>query len=157
MNKKLHFLFLILSVFLAISLAEQALAIQPEVRNVVAYDSGGSTLLNITVYHYPEDGSIPHYVNTIEVTMGTNTTDMTIGVQPLSGENTFNVTYNLGPVSGTPTITVKAHCLVNGWSTPNDWTGTVPEFSFPTLFMALALCTLLAAYGCRRAKKGLQV
>jgi len=71
--------------------------------------------------------------------MGANTTDLTIGVQPLSPDSTFTVSYNLGPISGSPTITVKAHCIVNGWSTPFDWTGAIPEFSVLTLLVALIL------------------
>lgn len=127
-------------VLLCVSLARPAFAIQPKVQSVVPYSVGNDTRLNVTVYHYPEDASIPHYVNVIEVTMGANTTDLTIGVQPLSPDNTFTVSYNLGPISGSPTITVKAHCIVNGWSTPFDWTGAIPEFSVLTLLVALALC-----------------
>jgi hypothetical protein len=150
--KKLPYLILTLAVLLSVGFAGQAFAIQPQVRNVVPYNVGGSTFLNVTVYHYPEDASIPHYVDKIEVTMGGNTTDMSIGVQTLSADNTFNVTYNLGPISGTPTITVRAHCIVNGWSTPYDWTGTVPEFPVPMLLIALALCASGVVYASRKMK-----
>jgi len=150
LSKKSHILVLAFSVLLSASFADQASAIQPQVRNVVPYEVSGSTYLNVTVYHYPEDGSISHYVNFIEVTMGANTTDLTIGVQSLSADNTFTVAYNLGQVSGTPTITVKAHCIVNGWSTPDDWTGTVSEFSVSMLLMTLALCASLIGWASRK-------
>ena len=137
---------LIILVLLCVSSARPAFAIQPRVQSVVPYNVGNDTHLNVTVYHFPEDASIPHYVNVIEVTVGVNTTDLTIGVQPLNPDDTFTVDYNLGPISGSPTITVKAHCIVNGWSTPFDWTGAIPEFSVPTLLAALALCGSYAAF-----------
>ena len=133
-------LFVVLVLFCA-SFKSPAFAIVPEVRNVVAYDVGGSTYLNITIYHYPED--LSHYVNATEVIMGSNTTDLTIGVQTLNASNMFTISYDLGPVVGTPTITVKAHCIVNGWSTV-DWTGQVPEFSLPTLLLIFALSASIA-------------
>jgi hypothetical protein len=126
-------------------------AIVPEVRDVQVYAVGGSVYLNVTVFHFPEDDSIPHYVNTIEVTMGTNTTDLSIGVQPLRGDDTFTVQYDLGPVSGTSEITVKAHCIVNGWSAVN-WTGTVPEFSLPSMLLLLGFISLSALFICRKTR-----
>jgi hypothetical protein len=138
-NKLSSMIVLTILVLLCVSFARPVSAIQPRVQSVVPYNVGNDTRLNVTVYHYPEDASIPHYVNVIEVTMGANTTDLTISVQPLSPDNTFTVSYNLGPISGSPTITVKAHCIVNGWSTPFDWTGAIPEFSVLALLVALAL------------------
>jgi desulfoferrodoxin (superoxide reductase-like protein) len=130
-------LFVVLVLFCA-SFASPAFAIVPEVRNVVAYDVGGSTYLNVTVYHTPEQAD--HYVNSIEAIMGSNTTDLIIGVQTLNASDMFTISYDLGPVSGTPTITVKAHCNIHGWSTVN-WTGQVPEFSLPMLLLIFALST----------------
>jgi len=150
-NKPSYILILVISILLSASFAEPVFAIVPEVRNVVAYNVGGSTFLNITVYHYPEDASIPHYVDIIRVTVGTNTTDLTIGPKPLSPDDTFIVSYNLGPVEGTPTATVQVHCIVNGWSVVN-WTGQVPEFSLPVLLLTLVLVTSLAVFVFRKIK-----
>jgi hypothetical protein len=153
MYKRFSYLTLTIGVLLSMGFARRASAIQPQVTSVVPYNVGGSTFLNITVYHYPEDASIPHYVDKIEVTMGGNTTDLSIGAQTLSAGNTFNVTYNLGPVTGTPTITVRAHCIVNGWSTPYDWTGTVAEFPVPPLVVVLALCASAAVYASWKTRR----
>ena len=125
------------------------LAVVPEVRNVVPYDIAGSTYLNITVYHFPEIAD--HYVNMINVTMGSNTTTLTIGVQSLTPQDTFTVSYDLGPTQGTPSITVEAHCVIHGWSAVN-WSGIVPEYSLPVLLMTLALISASAAFLYRKNK-----
>jgi len=126
------------------------LAVVPEVRNVVPYDVGGSTYLNITVYHTPEIAD--HYVNMINVTMGSNTTTLTLSVQTLTPQVTFTVSYDLGPTQGTPSITVKAHCVLHGWSAVN-WSGTVSEYSLPVLLMALALVSASAVFLHRKNKR----
>jgi hypothetical protein len=126
------------------------LAVVPEVRNVVPYDVGGSTYLNITVYHTPEIAD--HYVNMINVTMGSNTTTLTLSVQTLTPQDTFTVSYDLGPTQGTPSITVKAHCVLHGWSAVN-WSGTVSEYSLPVLLMALALVSASAVFLHRKNKR----
>lgn len=140
---------------LAVILASTAfsspvLAIVPEVRNVVPYDVGGSTYLNITVYHTPEIAD--HYVNMINVTMGSNTTTLTIGVQSLTPQDTFTVSYDLGPTQGTPSITVKAHCVIHGWSVV-DWSGAVPEYCLPVLLMAPVLVSASAVFLHRKNKR----
>lgn len=150
---KISQLSLVATVFVVfVMFIKPTFAIIPVVQNVVPYSVGGSTWINVTVFHQPEDAGAPHYVNIIEVTMGANTTDMTIGVQSLTPPDflNFTVSYDLGPVSGTPTITVKAHCIVNGWSQPPDYTTTVPEFSPFAFLLVLALATLLVIYGSRR-------
>jgi hypothetical protein len=126
---------------LTIYLTQPAYATVPEVRNVKAFDVGGSTYLNITVLHTPENQS--DYVDEIEVIMGSNTTDLTIGIQTPGLDRTFIVTYDLGPVTGSPTITVRAHCIVDGWSTTN-WIGIVPEFPVtPLALLPLLLASLI--------------
>jgi hypothetical protein len=132
----------LLAVLASTAFSSPVLAVVPEVRNVVPYDVGGSTYLNITVYHTPEIAD--HYVNMINVTLGSNTTTLTIGVQSLT-QDTFTVSYDLGPTQGTPSITVQAHCIINGWSAVN-WSGTVPEFSLLPLLMALALLGASAVF-----------
>jgi hypothetical protein len=141
--KALQILVSLIVVLASTVFSSPVLAVVPEVRNVVPYDVGGSTYLNITVYHTPEIAD--HYVNMINVTMGSNTTTLTIGVQSLTPEDTFTVSYDLGPTQGTPGITVQAHCTVNGWSAVN-WSGTVPEFSLLPLLMALALLGASAVF-----------
>jgi hypothetical protein len=149
MDKASRILLSILAVFLvSAAFSSPVLAIVPEVRSVVPHDVGGSIYLNVTVYHTPE--ITDHHVDTIRVIMGSNTTDMNIGVQPLTPQNTFSVTYDLGQVQGTPNITVEAHCIVNGWSIV-DWLGTIPEYTLPVLLVALAFICLSVVL-VRRAK-----
>ena len=101
---KLAFAAISIVVVFFVCLANPVFAIVPVVQNVVVYDVGGTTYLNVTVFHDPE--IVSHYVNVIEVSYGSNTTDMTIGVQP---STTFTITYVVGPVTDSPTATVKAH------------------------------------------------
>jgi desulfoferrodoxin (superoxide reductase-like protein) len=121
--------------------AGSVFAVVPEVRSVVPWNNGSSVILNVTVYHTPEISV--HHVDAIEVTMGANTTDLSIGVQNLSPDDTFTVPYDLGPVSGTTAITVRPHCNVHGWSIVN-WTGVIPEFQLLILLLALVLAGSIA-------------
>jgi len=88
----------------------------------------------------------------INVTMGSNTTTLTISVQSLTPQDTFTVSYDLGPTQGTPSITAEAHCTFNGWSTVN-WSGTVPEYSLPVVLMTLALVSASAVFLHRKNKR----
>lgn len=126
---------------LNIYLTQPVYATVPVVQNVTVFDVGGNTYLNITVFHTPENQS--HYVDKVEVILGSNTTDLTVGVQPPGVVSIFTVTYDVGPVADTPTATVRAHCIVDGWSATN-WTGTVPEFPVATLtFLLVFLASLV--------------
>jgi len=149
LNKFSRILFLVFLILLSSCLTKSATAIVPQVQNVVVYNDGVSTFLNVTIYHTPEDTS--HFVNTIRVTMGSNNTDLVISPQPLSPQDTFTITYDLGPISGTPTALVEAHCTVNGWSTVNK-TIQVPEFSSPAMLLTLAFATSLALVALHKVK-----
>lgn len=138
-----------------VTFAEPAFAIVPTVEKVVPYNVGSSTYLNITVHHYPQEDATPHYVNTIKVTMGTNVTQLAIGLQPVSEPyNNFTIQYDLGSVIGNPTINVDAHCIVNGWASASlqNWEGQIPEFSLPMLLLALILATSVITFVVRKAK-----
>lgn len=143
---------LILSV---VTLAEPVFAIVPRVEKVVPYDVGSSTYLNITVYHYPEEDTTPHYVKFIKVTMGSNITQITIGLQPISPPyNNFTIQYDLGPVSGNPTINVDAYCTVHFWASTleQNWIGQIPEFPLPALLLTLVLATSAIVLVARKTK-----
>jgi uncharacterized membrane protein YozB (DUF420 family) len=139
LHKSARMMIIGLSILFTLNLASPSFAIIPQIKNVVVYESGGSTYLNITVYHSPETSS--HYVNIIEVTFNTNTTHWNIDPQPLSPDSTFNVTYDVGPVAGNPTATVRAHCTVDGWSNVN-WSGPIPEFQTMALVLLLLVVSL---------------
>jgi hypothetical protein len=143
MNKLLTITVCAILTLLSMVFAKPAFAVVPEVRNVIPYPVDVSTYLNVTVYHTPEIPS--HYVNVIMVTLDTNSTSLTIDVQPLKSDDTFNIQYDMGPISGTPTIHVEAHCLINGWSA--EWIGPIPEYPTPALLtMLFALSTTILVF-----------
>ena len=67
-----------------------------EVRDVVFMRFISSTHLNITIWHDIENSL--HYVDTIEVSWGANTTSLTFDPKPLAPDGTFSVDYNMGPM-----------------------------------------------------------
>jgi hypothetical protein len=127
------------SMLVCLGSTRNILADTPQIRNVIVWNDGGSTKLNVTVYH---NGEVPdHYVDTLSVTVtsGTNLSQ----TFPQSGPHaldpdtlTFNVTLDIGLVSDAPLATVRAHCNIHGWSSQN-WTGVVPEYSQLTLLLML--------------------
>jgi hypothetical protein len=87
--------------------------------------------------------------------MGTNVTQLTIDLQPVSEPyNNFTIQYDLGPIIGNPTINVDAHCIVNGWASASlqNWEGQIPEFSLPMLLLTLILATSVITFVVRKAK-----
>lgn len=135
-------LVLIVLVWTSASLVGPAFSHAAEVRNVVPGDVEGITYLNITVWHDIE--SSVHYVDTIEVTWGTNTTSLPIDPKPLKPDGTFTVDYSMGPVSGTPTITVRARCTVTGYSGALPWNRQIPEFPSLVFLPLFIIGTLVA-------------
>lgn len=137
------------SVLTSLSVVKPVLADTPRVINVIPWDSGGNTMLNVTVYH-DAGAEVPgHYVDNIEVNAAGNIQNFA-----QSGPHTyydivnhyFNVT--VGPITGitgTPTTTVRAHDIVHGWSVDN-WTGQIPEFTTVILFSVLILATTTALF-----------
>jgi hypothetical protein len=130
-------------ILVSLNSAKPALADTPQVRSVVAWNDGGDTKLNLTIYH---NGEVPgDYVDSITVVVTTGTPNVS-QTFPQSGPHTldqstltFNVTVNLGPLSDTPMAQVKAHCDMHGWSDP--WTGTIPEYESPLLLLILTEAT----------------
>lgn len=116
----------------------------PAIRNVVVYTDGADTKLNVTVYHFEE---VPgDYVDLLTVVVTTGTPNVSQSF-PQSGPHvldpvthTFNVTLDIGPINDGPLCQVKAHCIAHGWSSEN-WTGTLPEYSFP-LLLAFSMMSL---------------
>jgi hypothetical protein len=144
MNRLLTVAIILTMALVGLSLTRPALADVPQVISVVAWNDGGDTKLNVTIYH---NGEVPgHYVDSINVTVtiGTKTVSQTF---PQSGPHTldqnthtFNVTLNFGPLSDTPLAEVQAHCTIYGWSEIN-WTGSIPEYGLPLLLLTLAGAT----------------
>jgi hypothetical protein len=145
-NKPSYVLTLVISVLLIVSFATPVSAIVPQVTNVVVWNSGGDTILNVTVYHDPETSS--HYVDEIEVDVNGAVQSFQVAVQPTT---TFTIPCNLGPIEGTPSATVRAHCTLHGWS---SWYGPleIPEFSLLVLLLTLTLVTSLAVFAFRKIR-----
>jgi hypothetical protein len=140
-------IFIIFLVF-ALGSVRSVFADVPEIRNVVVYQDGADIKLNVTVYHFEEVSD--DYVDLLQVivTTGTPHVNQTF---PQSGPHvldpvthTFNVTLDIGPINGSPLCQVEAHCITHGWSTIN-WTGTVPEYSFP-LLLAVSMISLIVLF-----------
>lgn len=128
----------------------------PQIVNVVVYQDGLDTKLNVTVYHYEE--ILGDYVDLLRVivTSGAPNISQTF---PQSGphtldpvKHTFNVTLDIGPISDAPLAQVQAHCISHGWSTQN-WTGTVPEYSFPFLLLASSMTAMVLLVKHRAGRK----
>lgn len=153
MSKHILVFILVTSLFFSLSIAKPVLADKPSVLNVIPWNSGGNTMLNVTVYHNGEtDG---HYVNNITVSIGGDIqyfsqSSLHTFYDPIN--HYFNVT--VGPIigiTGTPTATVGAICSIHGPSDVN-WAGPIPEFTLPVLLIALTLCTSIAVFILRKAK-----
>ena len=145
-NKPSYILILVISVLLCLSFATPVFAIVPQVTDVIVWNSGGDTILNVTVYHTPETSL--HHVNEIKVDVEGNIQTFPVEVQPTE---TFTIPCNLGPIEGTPSATVRAHCTVDGWSEvygPIE----IPEFSLPVLLLTLTLVTLLVVFVFRKIR-----
>ena len=141
MNKLLTVVILTALAFSGLGVCRPVSAGIPEVRSVVAWNDGGDTKLNVTVYH--ENGEVPgHYVDNILVVVTSGTPNVSqnfpqSGPHPLDqSTSTFNVTLNFGPLSDAPLTTVRAHCIVHGWGP--EWTGTIPEYGLLPLLLTLA-------------------
>jgi hypothetical protein len=123
-------------------------AIIPQVQDVTVWNSGGETILNITVYHTPLTSL--HHVDKVEVDVEGNITSFPVD-QP---STTFIVQTNLGQITGTPSTRVRAHCTIDGWS-PWSETFQVPEFSSLILLSIFIIATVVVViYGKNRQRKG---
>jgi hypothetical protein len=157
MNKAVMIVILA-SLFLAgLSSVRIVLADIPKVLNVVVYQDGPDTKLNVTVYHFEE--TLSDYVDFLRVYVITGARNVS-QTFPQSGPHTldpvtqtFNVTLDIGPIGDEPLAQVQAHCISHGWSSQN-WTGTVPEYSFPLLLLASSM-TAVALFVKHRAGRKL--
>jgi len=121
------------------------------VKDVVVYESDGNTFLNITVNHL--DQITIHYVDTIRVTIGgSNVTTLAVSYQPATPDNNYTYQYNAGPISGTQMAVVAAHCIIHFWSEVN-WSGPIPEFSFPVLLLAFAASSSIIVFVYQKSRR----
>ena len=128
----------------------------PKVLNVVVWDDGGTTKLNVTVYHSDEVPS--HLVDllTVTLTSGPNLFHEFPQSDPHTLESstrTFNVTLDIGSISDVPLATVQARCNLHGSDPSKSWTGTVPEYPQMMLALTLSVTTLSVLLLHRRRSK----
>ncbi len=140
-------LLLIFAILLSSIFVAPAFAIVPQVQNEAVTNSTGNIILNVTVFHTPEQLSPPHYVDLIQVNVDGTTYNFTVEVQPTT---TFTIQCDLGPIHGTPTAKVTAHCNVDGGSSPSEI--QIPEFPLPIMLLTLVLALSVVVVILRKTK-----
>jgi hypothetical protein len=116
----------------------------PTITNVVVWNNGGNTTLNVTVSHSPQSSF--HHADAVEVNMsGTIETLMV----PLEPTTEFVIIFDLGSIAGTPLATVRAHCTVDLWGASYGPV-QVPEFLPFVLLSAMVLATAFSTATYRR-------
>ena len=110
-------------------------AIVPQIQDVIVWNSGGETILNITVYHTPVTSL--HHVDGVEVDVEGSVTNFPAD----QSSTTFIIQTNLGQITGTPSTTVRVHCTIDGWS---SWSETfqIPEFPSWIILPFFVIATL---------------
>ncbi len=119
----------------------------PTITNVVVWNNGGNTTLNVTVSHIPAGTSV-NYVDSIEVNVSGTIDTTPVPVVPIIE---FTIVCDLGPISATLPVTIRAHCFADGWGQlygPIQ----VPELSFPVLLLTLIFATALSTVVYRKVK-----
>jgi len=119
--KLLCFMIVIVSFFCCTFPVSPVKAIVPQVQNIIFWNNGGDTIMNVTIFHTPV--TTIHYVNQVEVDIEGGITNYPID-QPSA---TFTTQINLGQITGNPLARVRAHCTFDGWS---SWSNqqNIPEF-----------------------------
>ncbi len=113
-------------------------AYYPEVSNVIVWNNGANTVLNVTVSHSPQTPS--HYLDRIEVDVNGDNKIFPVTYRP---ETTFVVQCDLGIIESPTNATVRAHCNIDGYSLSLYGPMLVPEFSSMLLLPIFMIATLL--------------
>jgi hypothetical protein len=147
-KRLLRLLLLVVSLSLCARFAETAVAIIPEITDVLVWESDGDVIINVTVYHTPvQTFPVIHRVDRIEVNVSG-----TIHIFDLTQTTeTFTYPCNIGPVEGTPLAQVRVHCTQDGYC---SWTEPflIPEFQWLALLLTLTLGTVFATFALRRKR-----
>jgi len=140
------FLLVLLSLVLIYMFPNEVHANVPLILDVSTVEAGGQVSLEIQIKHLnPSIGgySADHYVDLIDVEIDGTPYQIQV-VQPPTAE-TFKVTYYIGELTGYPTIRVRAHCTLHGWS---EWSQpqVIPEYPKGPIAVTLLsiLCILIA-------------
>lgn len=133
-TKLLCIIFTVISFSICMLSVASVEAIVPQVQDVIVWNSGGDTILNITVYHTPVTSL--HHVNEIEVDVDGSVTSHPVDQTSI----TFITQINLGQITGTPSARARAHCTVHGWS-PWSETVQISEFSLLAILLLFLIAT----------------
>lgn len=130
----------VFSVLICAYLTRPVFAGYPMVNDVVVFEDAGNTMLNVTVFHSPQNPA--HYLDFVEVDLNGTILTFPVDYRP---ENTFTVTCDLGPIIGDPTATVRAHCNIDGYSQSSFGPIVVPEFLNSSLLLMFLLAISIIA------------
>ena len=142
---------------LALSLACAAVLVMPVsagypvVSDVIVWNNGGNTVLNVTVSHDPQ--TTFHYLDRIEVDVSGDNRVFPVAYRP---ETTFVVQCDLGIIETPTNATVRVHCLIDGYSLSLYGPILVPEFSSMLLLLLFSIATLLAVTVYRRKQLAIE-
>lgn len=147
MLKKQYLVILVLVSTLFLSFeATPVFAGTPTITNVVVWNNGGNTTLNVTVSHSPQSSF--HHADAVEVNVSGTIETLIVPLEPTTE---FVIVFDLGSIAGTPLATIRAHCTIDEWG-PSYGPIQVPEFLSPILLLALIFTTTLSVAVCRRFK-----
>jgi hypothetical protein len=117
----------------------------PVVTDVVVWNSGDNTVLNVTVSHSPQIPS--HYLDRVEVDLNGDNKIFPVAYRP---ETTFVVQCDLGIIEAPINATVQAHCIIDGYSVSTYGPMLVPEFSSLLFLPFFMIVTMLVVVSCRK-------
>ncbi len=117
----------------------------PEVSNVIVWNNGANTVLNVTVSHSPQTSI--HYLDRVEVDLSGDNRIFPVTHRP---ETTFVVQCDLGIIESPTNATVRAHCNIDGYSLSLYGPILVPEFPSFLILPLFMIATLLAVIVYRR-------
>lgn len=124
--KKQYLVILVLVSTLFLSFeATPVFAGTPTITNVVLWNNGGNTTLNVTISHFPA-GTSQHHVDAIEANISGAIETLMV---PVESTTEFTIVFDLGPINGNPSATLRAHCNIDGefalWTHPSSRVLTV--------------------------------
>lgn len=120
----------------------------PVVSNVIVWKNGANTALNVTVSHSPQ--TTLHYLDRIEVNISGDNRIFPVAYR---SETTFVVQCDLGVVDLPTNATIRAHCIIDGYSLSLYGPILVPEFPSMLILPLFMIAALLAVVVYRRKHK----
>jgi hypothetical protein len=140
---------LALSLVFATNFARPVSAGFPVVSNVIVWNDGVNTVQNVTVSHSPQTSI--HYLDRVEVDLSGDNRIFPVAFRP---ETTFVVQCDLGIVESPTNATIRAHCIIDGYSLSLYEPILVPEFSFSLLHLLARASQRLQWFLLTRARLG---